>query len=118
MITWLQYWMVMPMPTVILSAMAAMPTGMLNGRLIGGGPVREYFLNNFALPVLPVDAGNQLVEWFSTASGFEEWLLAFAVAVNINAVLLPLLYVLGVAVIGLSSWVSRKGIDLKRSAVR
>jgi hypothetical protein len=118
MITWLQYWFVMPMPTVILSAMAAMPTRAFNGHLLGGGPVREYYLNHFALAVLPADAGRQLVEWFSTASVFQEWLLAFAVAININAILLPLLYALGVFVIGLSSWVSKKNIDLKRQAIR
>lgn len=118
MITWLQYWPMLPMPTVILSAMAAMPTGMFNGRLVGGGPVREYYLNHFALPVLPADAGMQLVAWFSAANGFQEWLLAFAVSININAILLPLLYVMGVCVIKLSSWVSKKNIDLKREAVR
>jgi hypothetical protein len=118
MITWLTYWPVLLTPTVILSALAALPTWTLNGRFVGGGPVREYYLNHFILPVLPTDASSSLVAWFSTASGLQEWLLSLAVAVNLNALMLPLLYALGVLIIGLSSWASKKNIDLKRQAVR
>lgn len=118
MITWLQLWPVMLMPTVILTALASMPTRMFNGRFMGGGPVREYYLNHFMLPLLPADTGSQLVAWFSTASGMQEWFLGLAVSVNLNAVMLPLLYGLGVVIIGLSSWVSKKNIDLKRQAMR
>jgi hypothetical protein len=118
MITWLNYWPVMLLPTAILSALAALPTRMFNGHLIGGGPVRQYFLNHFLLPLLPSDAASSLVAWFSTASGLQEWLLSFAVAINLNALALPLLYAMGVLIIGLSSWVSKKNIDLKRQAVR
>lgn len=118
MITWMQYWLFLPMPTILLSALAAMPTRLINGHLAGGGPVREYYLNHFILPVLPEGAGSQLVAWFSTADGFQEWLLAFAFAINVNAILLPLLYGMGVTVVGLSSWVTKKNIDLKRQAMR
>lgn len=95
MITWLKIWPLLLMPTVILSAIAAFPTSLIGGRVLGGGPVREYYLNHFLLPVLPADASASLVSWFSAASSMQEWLLAFAISVNLNAVLLPLLYVLG-----------------------
>ena len=99
MITWLKIWPLLLMPTVILSAIAAFPTSLIGGRVLGGGPVREYYLNHFLLPVLPADASASLVSWFSTASSTQEWLLAFAVSVNLNAILLPLLYVLGIFVL-------------------
>ena len=88
------------------------------GRVLGGGPVREYYLNHFLLPLLPADASASLVSWFSTANSMQEWLLAFAVSVNLNAILLPLLYVLGVFVIQVSSWVAKKDIQLKRDSIR
>lgn len=118
MITWLSYWPVLLLPTVILSALAGMPTRAFNGRMIGGGPVREYYLNHFMLPVLPSDWGAQLVAWFGTATGFQEWLLALAVAVNLNAIMLPALYGFGVQVIKFTSWASKKNIQLKRDALR
>lgn len=118
MITWLQYWIFLPMPTVILAAMASMPTISISGRWVGGGPVREFYLNSFALPVLPADAGARLVEWFSTASLVQEWSFALAVAINVNALLLPLLYFIGKAVIGFSSWSARKNIELLRKATK
>ena len=72
----------------------------------------------FLLPVLPADASASLVSWFSTASSMQEWLLAFAVSVNLNAIMLPLLYALGVFVIQVSSWVAKKDIQLKRDSIR
>lgn len=118
MITWLQLWPLLLMPTIILSALAGMPSRVFSGRLLGGGPVREYYLNHFVLPVLPADAGASLVAWFSTASGFQEWLLAFCVSINLNALMLPLLFAFGFVVIQLSTWFSKKNIQLKREAMR
>ena len=118
MITWIQLWPLMLMPTIILSALAAIPTRLFNGRLLGGGPVREYYLNHFILPVLPADASASLVQWFSGTSAVQEWFLAFAVSININALVLPLLYVFGIFVIQVSSWVAKKNIQLKRDSVR
>jgi len=118
MITWLQLWPVLLMPTIILTALASMPTHLFNGRLLGGGPVREYYLNHFILPVLPADASASLIQWFSTASAIQEWCVAFAVSVNINAIMLPLLYVFGIFVIQVSSWFAKKNIQLKRDSMR
>jgi len=118
LITWLKIWPLLMMPTVIFSAIAAFPTFLIGGRVLGGGPVREYYLNHFLLPVLPADASVSLISWFSTASAMQEWLLAFAVSVNLNAMLLPLLYALGVFVIQVSSWVAKKDIQLKRDSMR
>ena len=118
MITWIQLWPLMPMPTVILSALAAIPTLTFNGRMLGGGPVREWLLNQLVLPVLPADISFSLVQWFATASAFQEWAFAFAVAININALMLPLLYVFSIVVIRTSSWFAKKNIQLKRDALR
>jgi hypothetical protein len=118
LITWLRIWPLLLMPTVILSALAAFPTSLIGGRVLGGGPVREYYVYHFLLPVLPANASAALVNWFATASSMQEWLLAFAVPVNLNAILLPLLYALGVFVIQVSSWVAKKDIQLKRDSIR
>ncbi len=80
--------------------------------------MREYYLNHFILPVLPADTSVALVQWFSTASAIQEWCVAFAVSVNINAFMLPLLYVFGIFVIQVSSWLAKKNIQLKRDSVR
>ncbi len=118
MITWLQLWLIMPIPTLVLGAMAAIPTMNIQGRVMGGGPVREYFLNHILVPVLPHDAAASLVQWFAQASAVQEWFLTLLVVVNINALLLPLLFVLGEGLIMLSTWFTRKDIQLKRDAIR
>lgn len=106
------------MPTLILSAIAAFPTLLIGGKVLGGGPVREYYLNAIVLPVLPSETSALLVHWFSAASAFQEWLLAFAVSININALMLPLLYALGIFIIKVSSWSAKKNIQLKRDSMR
>jgi hypothetical protein len=115
MITWLNYWPAMLLPSLLLLPPAWMPTTMFRG--LGGGVVRQWYLNHFLLPLLPNDAAAALVQWYATASVWQEWGVAAAIVININALLLPPLYLLGAVVIGLSSWVARKDIELKRRAV-
>lgn len=118
MITWLTLWPMLLTPTIILAALASCPTFRYHGRMIGGGPVREFYLNHFLLPVLPHDAGASLVAWFSSATTVQEWFLALAVAVNINAAILPVLYGAGFCAISLSAWMARKNIELQRRGMR
>ena len=118
MITWLTLGPIFLVPSIILTALASCPTFLFRGRVLGGGPVREFYLNHFVLPVLPHDAGVRLVDWFSSATVVQEWLLALVAAININAALLPLLYGLGFCVITVSSWMARKNIELQRRGMR
>ena len=48
----------------------------------------------------------------------QEWFFALAVAININALLLPLLYVAGELAIRISSWMARRDLELRRDAMR
>lgn len=118
MITWIQLWPLFGLPTIILGAITAIPTRAINGRIIGGGPVREYFLNHVLVPVLPNDAAASLVRWFAHANAFQEWFLSLLVIVNINGLLLPLIFVVGEGLIAVSTWFTRKDIQLKRDAIR
>ena len=118
MITWLQLWPLLGLPTLILGAITAIPTTLINGRMLGGGPVREYFVNHIIVPVLPNDAATQLVQWFAQASAVQEWFLTLLAIVNINGLLLPLLFVFGQGLITVSTWFTRKDIQMKRDAIR
>jgi hypothetical protein len=118
MITWLQLWPLLALPTLILGAITAIPTKLINGHVMGGGPVREYLLNHVLVPVLPNDAAVSVVQWFAHANAFQEWFLSLLVIVNINGLLLPLLFVFGQGLIALSTWFTRKNIQLKRDAIR
>lgn len=118
MITWLIYWPILVMPSVLMSAVAALPTTNFNDKTLGGGPVREFYVNNLLIPFLPHDAAMSLVSWFSQASILQEWFLSVCIAINVNATLLPFLYTLGVVLIKISSWFHKKNIELKRQGLR
>jgi len=118
MMTWIQLWPMLGLPTVVVAGFAAMPTVAFHGRVLGGGPVREWLLNHVIVSALPRDTAAALVAWFARASAPQEWLLALVAALNVNACLLPLLYALGAAAIGGSGYLARKNIELKRRGAR
>lgn len=118
MITWIQVWPILGVPWLLIAGVAALPTAAFGGRTLGGGPVREWLLNHWLLPVLPHDAAASLVAWFQQAGAAQEWLIAALIALNANAVLLPVLYGIGLGVIRINNALTNKDIELKRRAAR
>ncbi len=118
MITWIQLWPLLGLPTLIVAALAAIPTVVFHGRPFGGGPVREWLFNHVLLLPLPHAVTVALVARFAHPSILQQWLLALLAALNLNAILLPLLYVIAAAVIGGSGYAARKNIELKRRGAR
>lgn len=117
MTTWLVIWPVLFSPFILLSTVTLLPTFVVWERMVGGGPIREWLLNYILLPVLPHDAAVSLVHWFNSALVWQEWLLATVVAININALVLPILYCAGLGVIRWRSWAARADLDIRRSAI-
>ena len=118
MLTWLRVWPLLVLPVLLITLLASLPTFEHNESLLGGGPVREWLLNQALLPLLPDTQAFVLVGWFESASVPAEWLLALLIAVNINALLLLPLYAIGGGMIALSQWLTRTELHLKRRGVR
>jgi len=118
MITWIQVWPILGIPTLVVAGTAGLPTAAFNGRILGGGPVREWLLNHLMLPLLPSETGYALMGWFQQASGIQEWLIALLIALNVNALALPAFYGLGFVIIATGNWFTNKNLELKRSAAR
>ena len=118
MITWVTFWPMLALPAFLMSIIAAIPTVRINDKLLGGGPVREYYINHIALPIMPDGIATRLVDWFAMASPLQEWFFSLAIAINVNALLLPILYGLGCVVIAFSGWMARLRISQRRNSVR
>lgn len=118
MITWISIGWLLALPTVLVGAVAALPTLRLHTHLVGGGPVRQWLLNHCVVPLLPHDAAVAAVAWFAQASYFGEWSLAALVAVNLNAVMLLPLYFFCAWLIRLSGWIAASDLEQKRRNVR
>lgn len=118
MITWLFMSPLLALPTVLLALLCAMPMLTFNDRLLGGGPLRQWLLNHVAVPILPSAQSAELVAWFQNASLMQEWFLSVLLAINLNAALLPVLYVIGAMVIRFSSWSAKTDLALKRNALK
>lgn len=118
MITWLFVGPLLSLPAVLLALLCALPMLTFNDRLLGGGTLRQWLLNHVAVPMLPKTQGVDLVAWFQTASVLQEWFLSVLIAINLNAALLPVLYVIGAMVIRFSSWSAKTDLALKRKALK
>lgn len=118
MMTWLQAWPLLGLPVFFSSLIGAIPTLTLQGRVLGGGPFRQWMLNHFLVPLLPATPLSELHGWFLQAGVWEQWCLVTLVALNLNALLLPVLYWLVGRLIALNTWMASKSYELKSNAVR
>ena len=118
MLTWIRLWPLLALPVFILSLLISLPMFELRQQLIGGGLVREWLLNHLLLPILPMEQAAQIIHWFARSHVIGEWLIAFLIALNINAILLLPLYFIGQLLIKLSAWILRTELSLKRQSVR
>jgi hypothetical protein len=118
MITWIQLWPLLGLPSFAIGVLTALPTVDAFGRVLGGGVLREWLLNHVALPLLPDAISISLVRWFEHATVIQEWGLAMLIALHINVALLPLLYFTGEAILRLNNWFTTTDLQLKRKAAR
>jgi hypothetical protein len=118
MLTWFQVWPILGMPFFCISLISAIPTFPFFGRCFGGGMIREWLLNVLLLPVLPARFEDHLLDWFTQATPLQEWLLVALVAINLNAVVLPVLYGVAKACIAISGWYTRTTLSLKTNTLR
>lgn len=118
MTSWIRFWPLLCVPVVLLALLSGLPTVPWHAHVLGGGPVRQWVLNHGLLPLLPTPWAAQIVAWDAHWSVLPEWLLTVWVAVNLNVVLLPPLYVLGSLLITLMNWLARTDLGQKQAALR
>ena len=118
MLTWFRLWPLLALPVFILSLLISLPMFEVRHQLLGGPLVRQWLLNHGLLPLLPDAQAVQLIQWFSVATALQEWLLAFLIALNINALFLLPLFFTGQLAIRLSAWTMRTELKLKRQSAR
>lgn len=118
MITWMQLWWELLIPTIITGLLTTLPTIHWKDGMIGGGPIREWLLNHCLLPLVPHHAAEMLVQWWMTASTLQEVSLSVLIAINLNVLLLPVLYLSGEAQIRYRAWAASTSLKVLRQSIR
>ena len=118
MLTWFRLWPFLVLPVFILSLLISLPMFEVRHQFLGGALVRQWLLNHTLLPVLPDAQAVVIIDWFFSASALQEWLLAFLIALNINALLLLPLFSIGQQIIRFSAWTMRTELNIKRQGIR
>lgn len=118
MLTWIRLWPAFVFPALALNLIGFLPTFVFQNRYLGGGPVREWAVNTFLLPILSTGQAEKVVSWFYNATVLEECLLYGIIVLNLDVFMMPVFYGLGNTLMKLINWISIKDLQLKRSAAR
>ena len=118
MITWLTATPFLALPGVLVFFTGLLPMVELYGQPVGGGLVRQWCVNHLVLPVLPAFDTQRVVDWYMQTDAAGELLLHALIVLNMNALLLPVLYPLAVGFIRLNNWVAKTNLDEKRRSVK
>lgn len=118
MITWYRTWPLLILPTVFLLPLGLLPDTTLFGGAFGGGIVREHALNSALLPLLPADAAWQVIAWFGRATAAQETMLYALIVLNVNALMLPILYGAITLRMRFGAWYTRSELEAKRKILR
>ena len=118
MITWLQVAPFLIIPGVLVFISGLVPMVDVLGTSLGGGLVREWFVNHLVLPVLPVADASRVVEWYMQTSLSGELALHALVALNLNTALILVLYPLAASFIRVNNWAAKTDLALKRSSAK
>lgn len=118
MTTWFSLWPVLMIPSVLVFVAGLIPGLSFLNHTFGGGMVRQWLVNHVLIPILPKDWGWLLVDWYQAASVAQELVLHALVAINMNALLLPVLYLGGEGVIRLSGWSASSAFKAQRQQIK
>ncbi len=105
--TWWNYGFFIFFAIVIPFVPGLLPTIQLNGVYLGGGPVRQFFVNSIASH-LPQEVGHKMVNSFMTGDIFDEIILFLPIALNISVITLLFVYCICVALIEGNNYVKSR----------
>ncbi len=118
MITWIAFWPFLALPSLLMIGIGSLVSVTVYGRLMGGMIVRHWCIEHLVMLWLPAHAGARLAVWVNEAKSVHEWILYIAITLNVNAVLLPALYIFGEGIVRFHGWRVRKDLDLKRNSLK
>ncbi|MDA8362524.1 MAG: hypothetical protein M0Z84_01610 [Gammaproteobacteria bacterium] len=118
MTTWIALWPLLAVPCVLMIAIGAVPSLLLGVHEIGGAAVRNWCVVHLLLDWLPGDARVRLLVWFDRTDALRRWAFYLLIAINVNALLLPVLYGVGEAALRLQAWAVRRQLETQSRAAR
>ncbi|MDX1694887.1 MAG: hypothetical protein R3208_14065 [Ketobacteraceae bacterium] len=115
--TWWHYYPMLMIAGLIPFAVGALPTVEIDGRYLGGGPIRQAAINWLA-SWLPSPASGELVQAFMNTNQWGEYWLFLPIALNLSLLIGWVTYGIGQAVISLNNWVSSQKYHSQRQAAK
>ncbi len=94
-----------------------LPTVPIEGKLYGGGPMRQAAINWLA-SWLPADKAALYVENFMTANWFDEFILFLPIAINASLLMAWLWFGLGQTAISVNNWFTNSSYQASRKAAK
>lgn len=98
MLSWYryEYWFLFfVLPFFMILMPGILPTIELNNRIFGGGPIREWALNETLMKILDIEHQLLFIEFWQSSGWIAEVTIYSLIALSVFALLLPFLYLLG-----------------------
>lgn len=118
MISWVAALPWLALPSVLFFVAGLLPNVSLYGQQVGGGLVRQWFINHVLLPYLPRQDAAALLDWYMHTDVFGELLLHGLIGLNFNALILPFLYMVFSGFIAVNNWAVKTDLDQKRRSAK
>ncbi|MBL4706771.1 MAG: hypothetical protein JKY54_19735 [Flavobacteriales bacterium] len=115
--TWWNYAFLIVIAIAAPFVAGLLPTYQYKGNYIGGGPIRQFFINHVA-DMLPSDKAQNLVDMFMASSAMGEYLIYLPIALNISMILLIILFAIGTLLIEGNNFVKNSIYQSKRKRAK
>ena len=116
-LTWFRLWPFLFIPLMVLIPILLIPEIYILNQKMGGIYVSD-FLVNLILPFMQNDHALALIDYYKSGGIFSAFVVSMLIAININVLLLPLLYGLGNVIILVSSWFTTTELIVKTKIAR
>jgi len=102
--TWWNYVGLIVMAIIVPFIIGLIPTFEFNGKIFGGGPIRQYIVNHIAT-YLPPSTANELIAQFMNGTTQDEIILYLPIAFNISAITLIIAFCFGTVLIEINNFI-------------
>jgi len=117
-LTWFRLWPLLILPFLTTFFLGLLPkVSILGDKEVGGFLIREPFVDLTEF-LLPEDKAELLHHLYFTGDYLTQVSIHGVLALNLNLLLLPVLYAVGAFLIFVSSWVATAELDVKTQTAR
>ena len=102
---------------LLIPLVGFLPTFSFNGKMYGGGIIRQYLVNQI-IPIMQPEKARILADYFLSANYWQEAIVYLPIAINFIAILFLTIYCFGSISIQISNFIHRDKYQRQRDSIK